>query len=102
MVRKTRKKYVAINGKLIIEDRIVKSKLLYAMRLFRDAIKMAHHLMREGLAWGEIERRLTSYVSNAHYGHSAYQKAKLWKDKPYLRLTKNLLFSVGKTNEKGK
>jgi len=101
MVRKARKEYVAINGKLLIADNIARSKLLYAMRLFRDAVKMAHYLTRKGLAWKDIEKRLTSFISNAHYGHSAYQKAKLWKNQPYLKLRKNFLFSVGKSAEKG-
>ena len=101
MARKTRKEYVAVNGKLLIANNIAKSKLLYTMRLFRDAVKMAHYLMRKGLAWRDIEKRLTSFISNAHYGHSAYQRAKLWKDQPYLKLRKKFLFSVGKSAEKG-
>ncbi|RLE80786.1 MAG: hypothetical protein DRJ51_05170 [Thermoprotei archaeon] len=101
MVRKVRKEYVAVNGRLLIADNIAKSKLLYTMRLFRDTIKMAHYLMRKELAWEDIEKRLTSLISNAHYGHSAYQRAKLWKDRPYLKLRKKFLFSVGKSAEKG-
>ena len=82
-------------------DFVTRAKLLYAMRLFRDAVKLAHHLIRSELEWKEVERRLTKYLSNAHYGHSAYQKAKLWKNQPYLRLRKKFLFSVGKPHENG-
>ena len=101
MARKARKEYLAVNGKLLIMDNIARSKLLYTMRLFRDAVKMAHYLTRKGLAWKDIEKRLTSFISNAHYGHSAYQRAKLWENQPYLKLRKKFLFSVGKSAEKG-
>jgi len=100
-IREAKVDYVAINGKLTIDDLVTRAKLLYAMRLFRDAVKLAHHLIRSGLEWKEVERRLTKYMSNAHYGHSAYQKAKLWKNQPYLRLRNKFLFSVGKSHEKG-
>ena len=93
--------YVAINGELCVDDAIARAKILYAMRLFRDAVKLAHHLIREGYEWNEISRRLTRYISNAHYGHSAYQRAKLWREQPYLKLKRKFLFSVGKSHEKG-
>ena len=56
MVRKVRKEYVAVNGRLLIVDKIARSKLLYTMRLFRDTVKMAHYLMRKGLTWGMLKR----------------------------------------------
>ena len=93
--------YAAINGKLCVDDAITRAKILYAMRLFRDAVKLAHHLIREGYEWNDISRRLTRYISNAHYGHSAHQRGKLWREQPYLKLKKKFLFSVGKSQEKG-
>jgi len=57
-----------------VGDLVTRAKLLYAVRLFRDAVKLVHHLIRSELEWKEVERRLTKYLSNAHYGHSAYQK----------------------------
>ncbi len=71
MARKTQREYVAVNGKLLITDKVAEGKLLHAMRLFRDAVKMAHHLIKVRLDWNNAERRLTSYISNAHYAHSA-------------------------------
>lgn len=41
-----------------VYDVITKAKILYAMRLFRDAVKLAHHLIREGYEWKEANRRL--------------------------------------------
>lgn len=101
MAKKTRRECVAVNGKLLITDKVAEGKLLHIMRVFRDTVKMAHHLIKAGLDWNNAERRVTSYISNAHYAHSAYQKAKLWGERPYLKLKKKFLFSVGKTAEKG-
>ncbi|MBC7113095.1 MAG: hypothetical protein H5T34_03625 [Candidatus Methanomethyliales bacterium] len=91
-----------IKGKLILGSPSDRGWLLLLMRNFKDAIEYAHSLMKEGLSHAKIVKLLTSRIlNNAHYSHSALQRAKLYKEQPYLKLKKPQLFSVGKRCEKG-
>ncbi len=91
-----------IKGRLEINDVVSKAKLLYLMRNFRDAVEFAHNLMRKGLYESWIVKIVASRVlNNAHYAYSALQRAKLYKNQPYLKLKRPQLYSVGKSNEKG-
>jgi len=101
MARKREEIKPTIVGRLYLESPVDKAKLLHLMRKFRDAIEMAHYHMRQGRDINEIHRRLTRFLDNGHYAHSAYQRAKLYKNQPYLKLRKPQLFSVGRACEKG-
>jgi len=91
-----------IKGKLVLDSAEDKAFLLYAMRNFKDAVEYAHSLMRKGLKRNKIERILTSRIlKNKWYSVSAFKKAKLYRDKPYLKLRRPQLFSVGSENENG-
>ena len=91
-----------IKGKLKIDDIVSRAKLLYLMRNFRDAVEFAHNLMRKDLDENRIIKIITSRIlNNSHYAYSAIQRAKLYKNQPYVKLTKPQLYSVGKSNEKG-
>ena len=91
-----------IKGKLKIDDIVSKAKLLYLMRNFRDSVEFSHNLMRKGLDENRIVKIVISRVlNNSHYAYSALQRAKLYREQPYLKLTKPQLYSVGKSNEKG-
>lgn len=84
-----------IKGRLIIDDDIARAKLLHLMRMFRDAVEMAHYYLRQGIDPCEARRRLTRFLSNAWYAYSAIKRARLYQVQPYLRLRKPQLFSVG-------
>ncbi|RLE69206.1 MAG: hypothetical protein DRJ43_04300 [Thermoprotei archaeon] len=99
MARKREEVKPTIVGRLYLESPVDKAKLLHLMRKFRDAIEMAHYHMRRGRDVNEIHRRLTRFLDNGHYAHSAYQRAKLYRDQPYLKLRKLQLFSVGRACE---
>jgi len=72
------------------------------MRMFRDAIEMAHTLLfKKKLSESEVKRRLTRVLSNAWYGSSAIKGAKLYKERIRLKLRKPLLYSIGTKHEKG-
>ena len=101
MARKREEVKPTIVGRLYLESPVDKAKLLHLMRKFRDAIEMAHYHMRQGRDINEIHRRLTRFLDNGHYAHSAYQRARLYKNQPYLKLRKPQLFSVGRACEKG-
>lgn len=91
-----------IKGRLEAEDLASKALLLYAMRNFRDAVEFAHNLLKKGLKESDVVKLVTSRIlNNSHYAHSALVRAKLYADRPYLKLKKPQLFSVGKSNERG-
>jgi len=80
---------VTVKGRLIIEDRFALAKLFYTMRLFRDAVEMAYRLMKkEGLKPEETTKRVTRFISNAHYAHSATKRAMAYLDQERLNLRK--------------
>jgi len=84
-----------IKGKLELED-LDRAKLLYTMRLFKEAVEKAHHLIKEGISEGEIYKRLYYTIPNSHYCQAAYRKARLYEPQCHLSLKKPLLFSHGK------
>ncbi|HDD63882.1 MAG TPA: hypothetical protein ENF53_01795 [Thermoprotei archaeon] len=88
-------------GKLVVDNLEDKAWLLLLMRKFREAVEMAHHLLKNGIGTSETKRRLTKYLSNAWYASSAMKRAKLYLNQPYLKLNKPQLFSVGSKDEKG-
>jgi len=91
-----------IRGKLILSSPEDRGFLLYVMRNFKDAIECAHSLMRRGVKESEIIKMLTSRIlNNKWYSYSAYKRAKLYREQPYLKLKKPQLFSVGSKDEKG-
>jgi len=72
------------------------------MRKFKDAVESAHNLIRKDVDDNTIIKIVTSRIlNNAHYSYSLLQRAKLYKDQPYLKLRKPQLYSVGESNEKG-
>jgi len=102
-VRKSKEIKPTIKGRLIIDDDIARAKLLHLMRMFRDAVEMAHYYLRQGIDPCEARRRLTRFLSNSWYANSAIKRARLYQEQPYLRLKKPQLFSVGSKykDEKG-
>ncbi len=95
------KNYVVIKGKLEFPDITVKAEVLYTMRLFREAVERSFILLKRGLEEKEIVKRITRYMNNAHYSHSALQRAKMYRDQNRLRLKKPQLYSIDKACEKG-
>ena len=96
------KEKVTIKGRLIDGDGFTLAKLLYAMRLFRDSIEMAYRLMKkENLKFDETTKRVTKFMSNAHYAYSATKKAMAYLNQERLDLKKPQLYSIGKGCEKG-
>jgi len=94
-VKKGKEIKPTIKGRLIIDDDIARAKLFHLMRMFRDAVEMAHYYLREGIDLCEARRRLTRFLSNSWYAYSAIKRARLYQVQPYLRLKKPQLFSVG-------
>lgn len=94
-MRKGKEIKPTIKGRLIIDDDIARAKLLHLMRMFRDAVEMAHYYLRHGIDFCEAKRRLTRFLSNSWYANSAIKRARLYQKQPYLRLKKPQLFSVG-------
>ena len=91
-----------VRGRLTLNSPIDKAWLLLLMRNFKDAVEYAHSLMRKSTPEGEIVKLLTSRIlNNAHYSHSALQRAKLYREQRYLKLKKPQLYSVGKGMENG-
>jgi IS605 OrfB family transposase len=84
-----------IKGRLEFED-LERARLLYTMRLFKEAVEKAHHLIKEGKEQREIVKSLYWTIPNAHYSDAAYKKAKLYSPQEHLTLKKPLLFSAGK------
>ena len=84
-----------IKGRLGLGD-LDRAKLLYTMRLFKEAVEKAHHLIKEELSRRKIVKTLYWTISNAHYCESAYTKAKLYSELCHLSLKKPLLFSLGR------
>ena len=84
-----------IKGRLELED-LDRAKLLYTMRLFKEAVEKAHHLIKKGASESEIEKSLYYTIPNAHYCGAAYRKARLYEPQCHLSLKKPLLFSHGK------
>lgn len=102
MGRKRKGEVAVIKGHLVIEDSVTKAKLYHLMRNFRDAVEFAHNLLKRNVEESKIVKLVTSRIlNNAHYSYSALQRAKLYKNQPYLKLRKPQLYSVGKSNEKG-
>ena len=88
------KEKVTIKGRLIAGDGFTLAKLLYAMRLFRDSIEMAYRLMKkENLKFDETTKRVTKFMSNAHYAYSATKKAMAYLNQERLDL-KNHSYTV--------
>ena len=83
-----------IKGRLELED-LDRAKLLYTMRLFKEAVEKAHHLIKKGISEGEIVKSLYYTIPNARYCGSAYRKARLYEPQCHLSLKKPLLFSHG-------
>jgi len=94
-VAKRGKGKATVIGKLTVDDPVNKAKLLHLMRMFRDAVEMAHYHMRKKFEASESKRRLTKFLCNAWYASSAMKKAKLYVSQEKLKLTKPQLFSVG-------
>ena len=91
-----------IIGKIEFENDVDRALLLYTMRLFRDAVEFAHNLLRKKLSRNEIVKLLTSRIlNNKWYSMSAYTRAKLYWEQPYLKLKKPQLYSVGSSDEDG-
>ena len=84
-----------IKGKLELED-LERAKVFYTMRLFKEAVEKAHHLIKKGLERKEILKSLYWTIPNTHYCEAAYTKAKLYSDQNHLALKNPLLFSIGK------
>lgn len=84
-----------VKGRLEL-GRLERAKLLYTMRLFREAVEKAHHLRKKGVTEEEIKKSLYWTIPNAHYCESAYKKALLYANQEHLRLKHPLLFSIGK------
>ena len=95
------KDYIVIKGRLEFPDVVAKAKVLYTMRLFREAVERSFILLKKGLKDTEITKRITRYMSNAHYSYSALQRAKMYRNQSKLRLRKPQLYSIGKACEKG-
>ena len=92
---------IVIKGRLEFPDIAVKAKVFYTMRLFKEAVERSFVLLKRGLKEREIAKRITRYVSNAHYAYSALQRAKMYKNQSKLRLRKPQLYSIGKACENG-
>ena len=91
-----------VKGKLIIDSPEDRAWLLFLMRNFKDAVEYAHSLMKNGIKENEIVKLLTSRIlNNKWYSYSAYVRARLYRNQPYLKLKKPQLFSVGGKSEKG-
>ena len=91
-----------IKGEIEFENAMDKALLLYTMRLFRDAVEFAHNLLKKGLTKNQIVKLITSrIINNKWYSMSAYARAKLYENKPYLKLRKPQLYSVGSSDEDG-
>jgi IS605 OrfB family transposase len=91
-----------IKGKLVLSSAEDKAFLLYVMRNFKDAVDYAHSLLKKGLKENKIIKLLTSRIlNNKWYSRSAYIRAKLYSEQPYLKLKKPQLYSVGVKAEKG-
>jgi len=89
-------------GRLILSDEVSLAKLLIVMRMFRDAVELAHTLLfKKKLSEGEVKRRLTRILSNAWYSSSAIKVAKLYREQVKIKLRKPLLYSVGAKIERG-
>ena len=100
MARESEERATVI-GKLIL-DEISLAKLLTVMRMFRDAVELAHILLfKKKLSEDEVKRRLTRVLSNAWYSSSAIKVAKLYREQVRVKLRKPLLYSVGARCEKG-
>lgn len=84
-----------IKGRLELED-LECAKVLYTMRLFKEAVEKAHYLIKKGLTRNEIVKSLYFTIPNTHYGEGAYAKAKLYSVQNHLALKKPSLFSIGK------
>ena len=84
-----------VKGRLEL-GRIERAKLLYTMRLFRDAVEKAHHMRKKGVAEKEIKKSLYWTIPDTHYCESAYKRALLYANQEHLKLKHPLLFSIGK------
>jgi len=84
-----------IKGRLELED-LERAKVFYTMRLFKEAVGKAHHLIKKGLSKGEIVKSLYWTIPNAHYCEAAYAKATFYSEQNHLSLKNPLLFSIGK------
>ena len=84
-----------IKGKLGLED-LERAKVFYTMRLFKEAVEKAHHLIKKGWIHKEIVKSLYFTIPNTHYCEAAYVKAKLYSEQNHLALKSPLLFSIGK------
>jgi len=89
-----------IKGRLELGD-LDRAKLLYTMRLFKEAVEKAHHLIKEELPRRVIVKNLYWTIPNTHYCESAYTKAILYSELHHLSLKKALLFSLGRRAEGG-
>ncbi len=95
MAEKSAEGKATIKGRLKFEN-LERAKVLYTMRLFKEAVEKAHHLIKKGLSEKEIEKSLYYTIPNTHYCGAAYRKAKLYELQDHLSLKKPLLFSHGK------
>ncbi len=95
MDRKQEEVRATIKGKLELED-LERAKLFYTMRLFKEAVEKAHHLIKKGIPKKEIIKSLQWTIPNSHYSEAAYRKACLYEPQNHLSLKNPLLFSHGK------
>jgi len=101
MVRGSEERATVV-GRLILNNEVSLAKLLTVMRMFRDAVELAHTLLfKKKLSEGEVKRRLTRVLSNAWYSSSAIKVAKLYREQVRIKLRKPLLYSVGAKIERG-
>lgn len=84
-----------VKGRLEL-DNLERAKVFYTMRLFKEAVEKAHHLIKKRLSENEIEKSLYYTIPNAHYCGAAYRKARLYELQQHLSLKNPLLFSHGK------
>jgi IS605 OrfB family transposase len=84
-----------IKGRLELGN-LERAQLLYTMRLFRDTVEKAHHLVKRGLERKEVVKQLYWTIPNAHYAEAAYTRSLLYEPQEHLKLKNPLLFSIGK------
>jgi len=93
---------VTIKGRIRIDEAKLedRAKLVQLMRNFREAVEMAHHLLKK-LDVNGIKHQLSAYILNYHYAESVLERSRLYSDQERLKLRKPQLYSLGKANENG-
>ena len=102
MVRKAKEGRATIVGRLIIKDQVSLAKLINLMRMFRDSVELAHHLLfKQKLSETKVKEHIRRYLSNSWYANSCVKVAKLYKNQSKIKLRKPILYSLGVKCEKG-